>query len=194
MDVNYEKLIKTKEFLDHIALSIRNIVYSKFPGISVEEREDVEQDVKLKLWRMISGGKKIDNFRSYIWKVVITTTLDVIEERLHCEPDDVIAQEANAIPFHRLHELSPEQQLEQKEMKKSVRLAVASLPSRRKQVVELWLTDMNLEEIAEFLRWKENQVRHLLYRGIEDVKGILSKMMNRAPGKLDREQSSDAGK
>jgi RNA polymerase sigma factor (sigma-70 family) len=192
--VDYEKLLQTKEFLEGVALSIRNIIYSKFPGTSIEEREDIEQDVKLKLWRMVSSGKKIDNLKSYLWKVVYTTALDVIEGRLHCEPDDVIAQETDAIPFRRVLELSPERQLEQKELKAIVLQAVLALPSRRKQVVELWLTDMNLEEIAELLQWGENQVRHLLYRGIEEVKAVLSKAGNQAPDDLDRKRLSSTGK
>jgi len=165
---------ETWTHLEDIAASIRNIIFSRIPNLSLEERQDVEQDVLLKLWGMISRGKNIKNMRSYLWRVVVTTALDVIGERPPRALMTATDHEADQIPTHRLDEISPERQLEDKEARHLVLQAIAELPSRRRQAVELWLSDMNIEEIARALQWNENQVRHLLYRGIDEVKASLA--------------------
>jgi DNA-directed RNA polymerase specialized sigma24 family protein len=48
--------------------------------------------------------------------------------------------------------------------------AMTMLPRRRKEVLQLHFSGMDLKHIAAFLHWRENQVRHLLYRGLSDLK------------------------
>jgi DNA-directed RNA polymerase specialized sigma24 family protein len=55
---------------------------------------------------------------------------------------------------------------------------IHSLSPRRKSVLELHLSGMNIEEIAIFLGWSDNQVRHLLYRGIQDLAEIIKNRMH----------------
>jgi len=168
------KADEIRSVLETASGSIRNVIFARLPSVSGEEAKDIEQEVKLKLWGLISRGKKIDNLRSYLWRVVYTTALDVIEARIPALMGKDVEDEASRIPSHRLEEISPELQLEAAEARRLIRDAVAGLPARRKAVVTLWLEDMNIEEIAATLRWGENQVRHLLYRGIEDVKAAFA--------------------
>jgi len=79
--MDLESLFGTREFLDELSVSIRNIILSSFPNLTSQEKEEVDIDVKLKLWKKVARGKKIDNLRSYLWRVVYTTALDVIAER-----------------------------------------------------------------------------------------------------------------
>ena len=80
--MDLETLLKTKTFLEDMSVSIRNILRANFPEMSREEKEDIDNEVKMKLWKKAAGGKKIDNLRSYLWRVVYTTALDLIEERM----------------------------------------------------------------------------------------------------------------
>ncbi|MDH4273173.1 MAG: hypothetical protein OEW18_14460, partial [Candidatus Aminicenantes bacterium] len=80
--MDLETLLKTKTFLGDISVSIRNILLASFPEMSREEKEDIDNEVKMKLWKKAAGGKKIDNLRSYLWRVVYTTALDLIGERM----------------------------------------------------------------------------------------------------------------
>ena len=165
-----EKLLKTKKFLDDIAISVKNIIFAAIPRTTPEEREDIEQEVKLKIWRQAANGKKIDNLRSYLWRIVYTTALDILEERIQNATAEDMKAKAESLFISQVQSASPEFLLEAKEMKDLIQEAVGSLPDRRRTVLQLWLSDMRLEEIADFLGWKLNQVRHLLYRGIEDLK------------------------
>jgi len=157
------------ERLDEIAASVRNIVFRAFPKASPEEREDVEQEVKLKLWNMVARGKNIDNLRSYLYKVVYTTTLDVLEERIRIESKAEMIERNEAQIASRLEVLSPEILMERKERLEIVKRYIDSLAPRRKSVLRLHLSGMDLKEIAGHLALTKNQARHLLYRGIDDL-------------------------
>ena len=176
--MDLEKLLGTKKFLEDIATSVQNIVFSSFPGMTPQEKEDIEQEVKLKLWRKVARGKKIDNLRSFLWKIVYTTTLDALDERIRLAPPEEIQKRADSLIRSQGRPESPEFLMETKERKALLLETVETLPVRRKTVIQLWLLDMNLEEIAGFLGWNENQVRHLLYRGIQDLKAALNGPIN----------------
>ncbi len=153
-----------------MAISVKNIIYSAFPSMTAEEREDIEQTVKLKIWRKISRGKKIENLRSFLWKIVYTTTLDILDERMQTIPPEEIQERADSLIRFQDRPESPELLVESKETKAALIESVKALPARRRTVVQLWLSEMTLEEISAYLGWSGNQVRHLLYRGIQDLK------------------------
>jgi RNA polymerase sigma-70 factor (ECF subfamily) len=163
--------------MDDLSSSIRNIIWANFPHLTSAEREDVDQEVKLKFWKMISNGKDVSNLRSYLWRVVYTTTLDVLNERL---PDnDLQAQQLNkgqgrlpdAARYIELLELeTPESVAQRNEQRAAVWRAVEALPLKRRVVVKMHLEGRSIEQTAAFLAWSPHKVRHLLYRGLHDLK------------------------
>ena len=60
--------------------------------------------------------------------------------------------------------------LRQRENSRMLEKAVNMLPARRKTVLRLHLAGMDIKQIAASLSWRENQVRHLLYRGLRDLR------------------------
>jgi len=165
---------KIERFLEKASSSIRNIIYANVPNTSPEEREDIEQEVKLKIWRKIAKGEEIENLRSYLWRVVQTTALDIIAARMENRTDEELQVLLDRSHFERLKRETPEICWQIEELKMSIREAVNLLPERRKIVLQLWLLDMNIEKIAAALGWRDNQVRHLLYRGIDELKAMLN--------------------
>jgi RNA polymerase sigma-70 factor (ECF subfamily) len=168
--MDLKKLIKTKKFLEEISKSIKLIIWKNFPELSRQEKEDIEQEVKLKIWRMVSGGKKIKNLRSYLWRVVYTTTLDMIDEKMNILPfdDETAANITNPISLLDLQ--SSESLMEKKEWESVFEKTLSSLALNRRIVIKLYLTGMNVKEIADFLEWTESKVNHLYYRGLNDLK------------------------
>ena len=168
--MDLEQLLRTKSFLEEMSLSIRNIMLACFPEMTAEEKEDLDHEVKLKMWKNASNGKKVDNLRSYLWRVVYTTALDILGERVpHLSLErTVLTGEAEG----RLPEafISEERASQQREYSQMVEKAVSMLPDRRKTVLRLHLTGMDIKQIAVSLSWRENQVRHLLYRGLQDIR------------------------
>jgi len=171
------KDLQIKENIDSIALSVRNILFASFSGLIPQEREDIEQNVKLKIWQASENGKNIDNFRSYLWKVVYTTALDEIGKRMNCISLDDLQAKADSLLISQLELKNPEIVVEAREMSKIIQAAVLRLSRRRKVVVELYLMGMDLAEISKFKNMRENQARHLLYRGLYDLRAIIRKFI-----------------
>jgi len=158
-------LFATKQLLEDMARSIRKILFARFSRLTPAEREDVEQEVKLKLWRAVSCGKKIDNWRSYVWKAVATTALDVLEAK-----QGLCSLEEQAdLPGLRAGDggKSSDRKLE-------LEKAAESLSPKRRSVVKMYLQGTDLARIAATLCWSEPKTRHLLYRGLKDLKKTLA--------------------
>jgi RNA polymerase sigma factor (sigma-70 family) len=168
--MNLDELLKTKKFLDEVSVSIRNILLSSFPDTTPQEKEDIDHEVKLKLWKKIAGGKKIHNLRSYLWRVVYTTALDVLAEKKYFVPLERILQLGEGDGTAPEELLSAEMTSTEKEYRLMVEQALGTLLDRRKAVVKLHLSGQDIPRIASSLQWRENQVRHLLYRGLADLR------------------------
>jgi RNA polymerase sigma-70 factor (ECF subfamily) len=168
MDI--EKLIRTAKFLEEVSVTIRNILLAQFPELTQEDKEDIDHEVKLKLWRKLASGKKISNLKSYLWKVVYTTALDMAGEKLNFVSLERYEAREKKEEISVQELLSPESQVSKKESQLLIEKTLSTLSNRRKTVLELHFSGMNIKQIAASLGWRENQVRHLLYRGLGDLR------------------------
>jgi len=168
--MNLEKLIRTEKFLEEMSLSIRNILMAYFPELTRQDKEDIDHEVKLKLWKNLTGGKKIANLRSYLWRVVYTTALDVLGERVNSVSLEKLTEISEKRGISAGELLAADSLVHREESKLLVERAVSALPERRKAVLNLHFSGMNIQQIAASLGWRESQVRHLLYRGLGDLK------------------------
>ena len=161
-------------FINDISESIKHIIWKNFPQTTHDEQEDITQEVKLKIWKILSSGKKIENLRSYLWKVVYTTALDFINNKMffigiHNKTEANYSTLLSEVDIH-----SAESILEKKEAEKFLMEVINSLSKNRRIVIKLHLLGMNIIEIADFLCWSESKVNHLYYRGIEDLRKRLN--------------------
>lgn len=167
--MDLETLLQTRVFLEEVSVSIRNILLARFPEMSRQEKEDIDLEVKLKLWKKAADGKKIDNLRSYLWRVVYTTALDLVgERRTHLSLESFVerAEKTGSSPPELL---SVDSAIEGQESKLVLGKAIDSLSERRREVLRLYLEGLDIPRIASRLQWRENQVRHLLYRGLAEI-------------------------
>jgi RNA polymerase sigma factor (sigma-70 family) len=172
--MDFQDILKAGLFLDEISLSVKKIIFANFSGLTVQEKEEIDQDVKLKILKMASRGKKIGNLRSYVWKMVYSTALDVIARRSQALSLDKIVDSKKPPLLSYLDRLSPDVLYEEKERLALVQKAIYALPFRRKTVVLYHLQGLSLAEIALYLGESEHAVRHLLYRGLNDIKNEFS--------------------
>lgn len=178
--MDLEDAVKAARFLDEISLSVKKIIFAHFSGLSDQEKEEIDQEVKLKLLKMAARGKKIDNLRSYVWKMVCSTALDVLASRSPALCLDDLAKSRRS-PLERcLDELTPEYLFEEKELLTLTGKAIDALPPRRRAAVLMHLQGLSLEETALYLGESDNAVRHLLYRGLEEVREKITALSNRA--------------
>jgi RNA polymerase sigma-70 factor (ECF subfamily) len=184
--MDLKDVLSAGRFLDEISLSVKKIIFANFPGLSEEEKEEIDQDVKLKLLRMAVHGKKIGNLRSYIWKMVYSTALDVIARRSPALCIDEVMESQRPPLRSCVDSLSPEYLFEEKELLAIAGRAIDALPSRRKAAVLCHLQGLSLEETAVTLGESPNAVRHLLYRGLDEIKARISEQSDDLIARRDK--------
>jgi len=140
------------------------------PGRFGLDPDDICQEIKIKLWRVLSYDKEIENFPSYLRKVVSSSVIDMLrklkrEEGIFRHEKQKKISEMRADYFS---ELSAQEHLREK-----LAEAVGRLIESRRRAVKLFLLDMTIEEIAAFYGWSRDKTRNLLYRGLADLKRLL---------------------
>lgn len=170
-----KRYLEVDKFVEDISKSIEVIIWKNFPHVGEDDRADISQEVKFKIWKIVSSGKDIHNLRSYLWRVAYTTALDFINKKMeYVDFDEEREFDAVNCPSE-IVELSSEILLEKKEVKTSLLHAVESLSQNRRVVLKLSLQGMSVNEIADFLGWSKSKVNHLYYRGLEDLKKRMKK-------------------
>jgi RNA polymerase sigma factor (sigma-70 family) len=160
-----------EKFAQLVRQIIRKHVYQG-DGIDLE---DIEQEVRLKIWRFLKKGNKVDNLPSFIKKVAYSTTIDELRrmrnQKPSCKPEALkrVFLETGGISVESA-EFSPETRLDGDESRRSIGALVETLSEDRKKVINLFLSGMSLEEISELLNWDRTRIRHLYYRGVDDLK------------------------
>jgi RNA polymerase sigma factor (sigma-70 family) len=181
-------LLETKRFLGEVTKTVLTVIRHRCPSLSNVEAEDITQEVLLKIVKSVERGTKIENPRSYIWRVAYTTALDILEEKA----DEVASTvEIEARGAEKVQDSwSLDVPLGQKELRQHLEQLLQTLSADRRRILKLFLLGMNAKEIAEHLEWTHSKVRHLYYRGLRDLRRIIGSGMT--PTKIeDYEDTSD---
>ncbi len=162
-------------FLSAYQQILRNTIVRLCPGTLGLHVDEIEQEVRMRLWRSLQHEKVIDNPASYIYKVVLTTTIDAIrrvkarrEEQL-----DPAHEERSGFASQASRPPSPERVVAHQELVTKVKDALARLAADRRRAAGLYLQGLTLEEIASLLEWSESRTRNLVYRGLKDLRALL---------------------
>jgi RNA polymerase sigma factor (sigma-70 family) len=160
--------VMTEREIAQISRCIRAVLARKFPGLSRADREDIEQDVMVKLARMARDGKNIDHPASYLWRVATTTALDCLEAKGRAVSLESYLEKAG--PGGMPEDLLVSSAQGEVEGRRHLESLLTGLPRRRSIVLKLHLAGLGLEETAAYLGWTQAKVRHLLYRGLGQLR------------------------
>jgi RNA polymerase sigma-70 factor (ECF subfamily) len=141
--------------------------------------DDIEQEARLRLWRVVQRERNVSDFSSYIYKTAMTTMIDAVRQvKARREDQWNLVEEAeerqrdgSAInPGTSLDDMA-----EQQQVMRTIETALTQLPENRRQAVGLYLQGWTNLEIARQLGWSEPKARNLIYRGLEDLRRLLRK-------------------
>jgi RNA polymerase sigma-70 factor (ECF subfamily) len=138
------------------------------------EADDLLQEVRLKIWKLVNDEKKLLHPASYLRKMVDSVVIDQIR-RLRKEEELFLSEKQRLIS-----ELDPDPPVYDCSalfLREKILEALDRLMDTRKMVVKLYLLNMSLKEIASYLNFSEDKTRNLLYRGLTDLKNILKETM-----------------
>ena len=167
----------TKAVIEQFSVLIRQVIQRHLHRGDGIDLEDVEQEVRVKIWTFLKKGKRIDNLPSYIRRVAYSKTIDELRKAMKQRPSSEAgslkrifsgAGQITALP----RESFPEGRLDESEAGERIREMVDSLSENRRQVLRLSLKGQTIEEISASLKWEKAKVRHLYYRGIDDLREI----------------------
>jgi RNA polymerase sigma factor (sigma-70 family) len=181
-------LFETKRFLGEVTKTVLTVMRHRCPSLSNVEAEDITQEVLLKIVKSVERGTKIENPRSYIWRVAYTTALDILEEKADevASTVEIEAREAEKIQ----DSWSLDVPLGQQELRQHLEKLLQTLSADRRRILKLFLLGMNAKEIAAHLEWTHSKVRHLYYRGLRDLRRIIGSGMTKTKIE-DHEGTSD---
>jgi len=132
--------------------------------------EDILQDVRIRLWKILSGERTIVSPASYIKKIVSSAVIDQLRRRRR--ENELFRHEKQKYILEQAVPYSGEA-IRKKAAEEAVGKAVGRLIDSRRQVVKLYLLNLTLPEISGYLNWSLDKTRNLLYRGLADLKKSL---------------------
>jgi RNA polymerase sigma-70 factor (ECF subfamily) len=170
MDWDKKKDDELRSILDRFSGLIRVHIIKFNPQRFGLDPDDISQEIRIKIWRLLHDEKNIKNYASYIKKIVNSSVIDVLRKWKRDEGIMLLEKQKKVSEIKRDYpaSLSLEENL-----RDTVSQAVDSLIESRRKVVRLYLLDMTIEEISAFYNWSTNKTRNLLYRGLADLKSIL---------------------
>ena len=165
-----DKEIELQQILERFSSLIRIHIIKFNPQRYGVDPDDIVQEIRIKIWRLLKHEKNIRNYPSYIKKIVNSSVIDFLRKRRR---DDGIIFTEKQMKVSEGKKDYPATSLFDEELRDTLSQAVESLIESRRKVVRLHLLDMTIEEISAIYNWSSNKTRNLLYRGLTDLKRIL---------------------
>jgi RNA polymerase sigma factor (sigma-70 family) len=168
---NEEKERELERIFTHFSGLMKAHIYKHQVGKLGVEIDDVLQEARIKLWKLVQNEKIVTNYASYIRKIVDTSVIDFF--RKFKREEGIYLHEKSRKIAERTPGYDTDFIYEEMDLKDLVGKAVESLIPSRRNVVRLYLLNMSIEEIALHFNWSPPKTRNLLYRGLNDLKKIL---------------------
>jgi RNA polymerase sigma-70 factor (ECF subfamily) len=146
-------------------------------GLRDADLDELQQDVRVRLWRSLVEREKIDQVQSsYVYRAAMSAAVDMIRQKRNRqeEPVDFEFEGEGSTSMTTVTSSGPETDLEQREMGETIYREVSQLAEPRDVIVRLYLSGYDRFEIARMLGWTEAKVRNLLYRGLADLREALT--------------------
>ncbi len=149
---------------------IRFHLHKYSPGRFGLDADDLVQEIRIKIWKVLETETNISCPASYIKKIIDSTVIDHIRKIKREENVYNYEVERKASDLKALYAPSSSAR---RELKDLIERAADRLIHSRKRVVKLFLLNMSVEDIADYFQWSKDKTRNLLYRGLSDLRKIL---------------------
>ena len=136
--------------------------------------DEIEQDVRLRLWKVLQRESKLHHPASYLHRVVATSTIDAIRRAKARREEPLIIRSAE--PDHPkaidpvTSQPDPERSATSGQTGRIIQQSIDTLQENRRTAVSLYLQGFTYEEVAELLQWTEAKARNLVSRGMKNLR------------------------
>lgn len=165
-------------FLQHQTL-IKKAVAKQSVNIHGITAEDVQQEVSIKLLKLLQDDRQIDNLSSYIYKITANVVIDLArKQQKHLQetamPDST--DEENLQPELMSEQPLPDRLLSNQELQAQILQAIESLPESRRIAVKMRLQGYSVKEMCEMTGWAFYKAENLSKRSMTALKEQLKKL------------------
>jgi RNA polymerase sigma-70 factor (ECF subfamily) len=137
--------------------------------------DDVEQEVRIRLWKAISRDRSGAFHASYVQRVVATTVIDALR-RAEVRAAEPLPEDDGETGQLAEPGVSPEQSATDDERMSGLQRCLAEIPERRRLPITLHLQGFSLQEIADVAGTSAEAARKLVTRGLDDLKSRLREL------------------
>ena len=170
--------------LDQYGRVLRRAIARTCPPHAGLDLDDIEQDARMRVWRVLAGEREIDRPASFLYRVAVTATLDALrrararwrEVRVPAEGAEDVRRKSNMTVASAIGSTAspdPERHTARRELLDTVLERLARLSDDRRRAVSLHVQGFTTREIARLLDWTEPKARNLVYRGLADLRAKL---------------------
>jgi|SRR5688572_4303144 len=143
-------------------------------GLLGPDLDEVVQDLRVRIWRSFGTASAIRNASAtYLSRAAISASLDIVRKRRSGKSSGIALDSVSESALAE-RRAGPEERVAAADLARAVHEALGLLAESRRAVVRMYLAGYDRFEIAELLGWTEGKTRNLLYRGLDDLRGILT--------------------
>lgn len=161
------------ELLEQHGAALRAAITRACPPHLQRDLDDIEQEVRVRLWKALESEREIEHPASYLHVAAVNATLDAIRRR-RARPEDAYelgeGEDAVQVVDRRP---SPELLVSRRRTLRTVERCLDSIVPNRARAVRLHLQGFTTFEVGELLGWTEAKARNLVYRGLGDLRRAL---------------------
>jgi RNA polymerase sigma factor (sigma-70 family) len=132
------------------------------------DADDLVQETKIRLWKVLENGRDIEFIAAYVRKVVDSVIMEHLEqmnrERTVLQTEQVRIFSESHFQSRRAHP----------NLTDVVREALPRLTAARRSVLQLTISGLSIREIASLQGWSIKKTYHLYERGLRDLRKTLA--------------------
>jgi RNA polymerase sigma-70 factor (ECF subfamily) len=173
--------VRIERLLADYAAKVRALIASHGLGQHGIDPDDVEQEVRIRLWKAVERDRSAAFGASYIQRVVASTVIDAIR-RAQVRAADPLPDESEEGVFLPDEAVGPERRASEGQHLEALRLSLDELPERRRLPIAMHLQGFAQKEIADVIGTSEEAARKLIARGLDELK---QRLRERGCGEFD---------
>ena len=148
---------------------IRTVVWRVAGAASHGLADEVEQRVRIALWRQIDREQTITYPASYIYRIAVRETVRAVRQELQPRTDPI----GEGDDRHVDPQATPDERLEAAQTSERIHAAIAGLTVDRRRAVKAHLAGFDVREIIAMYGWDYQKARNLIARGMADLRSAL---------------------
>jgi len=162
---------RVERYLVEIAPLLRRVVAKVCPSSLGIDADEIEQEVRIRLWRVLSDERNITIGASYVYRTAATAAIDAVRRVRARREESLEAERIDSGPTNPSTGLGGVAR--RAELKQVLQRGIERLAADRRRAVRLHLQGLTTEEIARALDWTEPKARNIVYRGLADLRRAL---------------------